>query len=208
MNRVSFKVFCLGLIAICFMSSCCSKAQDNGSNPVIETIMNRKSVRSYTSQKVSHDQVMTLLRAAMAAPSGRNMQPWRFVVVDNPDTLKILADSLPYAKMLKEASVAIVVCGEMNFVNHRNNDQLEPNKNWTADCAAATENLLIAVESMGLGAVWTASWPYEERYSAVSRTLGIPDGVMPYCVVPIGYPAGENKPKDKWKPENVHFNKW
>ncbi|MBR6306420.1 MAG: nitroreductase family protein [Bacteroidales bacterium] len=166
----------------------------------LDNIFSRKSVRSYTDQPVSPEQVETILRAAMAAPSGMNAQPWRFVVVREQATKDKLASG--FNKMIAKAPVVIVVCGKTtNKIGGTNN-------NWTADCAAATENLLLAVEAIGLGAVWTACYPYDERMNPAIEALGLPDNVKPYCIVPVGYPAGNDKPKDKWKPENIHYEKW
>ena len=115
--------------------------------------------------------------------------------------------------MITQAPVVIVICGETTWTHKPWGEPdapevTEPNRNWTADCAAATENLLLAAEAMGLGAVWTACYPYEERMSTTIETLGIPENVLPYCIVPVGYPGGEETPKDKWKPENIHYEKW
>ena len=189
------------LIALFAIMSCGTPAgNQDPSKAVLDNILSRKSVRSYTDQDVSQEQVETILKAAMAAPSGVNLQPWRFVVVREQSTKEKLA--VGFNKMIAQAPVAIVVCG----VTTRSDGQ--PNGNWTADCAAATENLLLAVEALGLGAVWTACYPYEVRMDPTIEALGLPEDVKPYCIVPIGYPAGEDKPKDKWKPENVSYNEY
>ncbi|MBR4826574.1 MAG: nitroreductase family protein [Bacteroidales bacterium] len=171
------------------------------SKAVLDNIFSRKSVRIYTEEPVSAGQVDIMLRAAMAAPSAKNLQPWRFVVVTSAEQREILAQAR-YGKMIARAPLAIVVCGQTV------SDDGEPNPNWTADCAAATENLLLAAEALGLGAVWTACYPYEDRMAPAVKALGLPSNVIPYCVVPIGHPAGVEKPKDKWKPQNVHYDKW
>ncbi len=189
------------LVAVFAIMSCGTPAgNQDPSKAVLDNILSRKSVRSYTEQDVSQEQIETILKAAMAAPSGVNLQPWRFVVVREQSTKEKLA--VGFNKMIAQAPVAIVVCG----VTTRSDGQ--PNGNWTADCAAATENLLMAVEALGLGAVWTACYPYEVRMDPTIEALGLPEDVKPYCIVPIGYPAGEDKPKDKWKPENIHYEKW
>lgn len=174
-------------------------AQDN-SKAVLENIASRKSVRSYTDQDVTPEQVETILRAAMAAPTGMNVQPWRFVVVRDQAVKDKLAGG--FNKMIAKAPVVIVVCGQTVQKNGR------PNNNWTADCAAATENMLLAVEAIGLGAVWTACYPYEERMNPAIEVLGLPDDVKPYCIVPVGHPSGNDRPKDKWNPENIHYDRW
>ncbi len=174
--------------------------QQIASQAVLDTIQARKSVRSYTDEPVTPKQVETLLRAAMAAPSGKNVQPWRFVVVTQPETKQKLA--VGFNKMIAKAPVAIVICGLTA------NPSGIANNNWTADCAAATENLLLAAESLGLGAVWTACYPYDDRMLPAIEALGLPDNIKPYCIVPVGHPAGDNKPKNKWNPGHIHYEKW
>ena len=178
----------------------CKQEQNKDSQTVLDNIFSRKSVRSYTDEPVSPEEAETLLRAAMAAPSGMNLQAWRFVVVTEQTTKDKLA--VGFNKMIAKAPLVIVVCGMTT------RDNGEPNNNWTADCAAATENLLLAAEALGLGAVWTACYPYDERMTPAIQALGLPDYVKPYCIVPVGHPLGDDKPKDKWKPENIHYEKW
>ena len=192
----TLKTILVTLIAMTSITSAIAQEQ----NAALETIHARKSVRTYTNEPVSQEQVETLLRAAMAAPSGMNLQPWRFVVVTDEATKEKLAGG--FNKMIAKAPVAIVVCGKTTRAMGGEN------RNWTADCAAATENLLLAAEAIGLGAVWTACYPYEDRMNPAIEALGLPEDVKPYCIVPVGHPGGKEKPKDKWKPENIHYNKW
>lgn len=169
----------------------------NESN-ALRNIAKRKSVRSYISEKyVEEEKIEQILRAAMAAPSGKNRQPWEFVVVKNRANLDALATKLPYAKMLSQAPLAIVVCADTTKSSY-----------WYVDCSAATQNLLLAVEALELGAVWTATYPYADRMNAVREVLNLPENIESLCVVPIGYPSGENEPKDKWKPEKIHNETW
>ena len=193
--------FAMVVAVVC--AAACGQAPASSEPSALDVIMNRKSVRSYTDQAVTEAQVETILKAAMAAPTGMNMQPWRFVVVRDQAVKDVLAG--PRGGMIAQAPVVIVVCGETTISR---NGQDMPNGNWTADCAAATENLLLAVEALGLGACWTACYPYEDRMNPAREVLGLPENVSPYCVVPMGYPAGDDKPKDKWKPENIHYDKW
>jgi nitroreductase len=168
----------------------------------LTVISQRKSVRHFADREVSDGQIEILLRAAMAAPSAKNKQVWEFVVINERSILAQLASRLPYAKMLLQAPVAIVVCGDVS--QHTEESVL----NWVPDCSAAAENLLLAAESLGLGAVWTAAFPYAERIAAVRQAVCIPDHVLPLCVVPIGYPAKDEPIKNKWKPEKIHLNQW
>lgn len=169
---------------------------------VLTVIGERVSVRSYMPEVVSSEAVETLLRAAMAAPSSKNQQPWHFVVLTEKDMLMTLANELPYAKMLKDAPLAIVVCGDTTV--HTGESAIS----WVMDCSAASENLLLAAQALGLGAVWTGAYPYKDRIEAVRKVAALPDHIVPLNVIAIGYPARAEKPKDKWKPERVHYGKW
>lgn len=172
-------------------------------NPTIKAIHSRKSVRHYTDEDVSQDQLEVLLKAAMAAPSARNMQPWAFICITKRDTLDQLANGLPYAKMLFRAKAAIVVCGIPD-----KSGQDSPEGYWVQDCSAATQNILLAAEALGLGAVWTGVYPRPERISIVRDVLGIPETVFPLNVIPIGYPDEIDKPKDKFREENIMWEGW
>lgn len=172
-------------------------------NNALEVIHNRKSVRHFTDEPVTEEQLETIVKAGMAAPTARNLQPWAFVVVTDRGKLNDLADALPYAKMLFDAQAAIIVCGDMEKAATDVDSTY-----WVQDCSAATQNILLAVESMGLGAVWTAAFPYAERMNPVIEILNLPEHIRPLNVIPVGVPTGEDKPKDKWKPERLHWEKW
>lgn len=171
-------------------------------NPVINTILNRKSVRQFSDKPIESEKVYLLLHAGMSAPSARNRQPWKFVVVDEKDLLIALGTELPYAKMLMESPLGIVVCGDI-----RDKEDETAQTFWVQDCSAAVENILLAAESLGLGAVWTACYPKEERVEIPQRILNLPEGIVPLCVIPIGYPKTKNKPINKWNENNVMYNK-
>lgn len=175
--------------------------EKNVAMTVFKNIYERKSVRNYTGRQVSKEQLGMLVKAGMAAPTGRNVQPWQFIAVNDKAVLEKLTEALPYAKMLASAGAAIVVCGDLEIARAGNTEQL-----WVQDCSAATQNILLAAESMGLGAVWTAAHPYEDRIKAVVEALQLPEHVVPLNVIPVGYPTGVDKPKDKWKPERLHWN--
>ncbi|MDD2504562.1 MAG: nitroreductase family protein [Clostridia bacterium] len=166
-------------------------------NPVLETIFQRKSVRTYTDKPVTLESLVTLVKAGMAAPTGMNRQPWEFYVVQGAEAMKKLSDSIPRMKMLKEAQAVIVVIGNP-----------EKSSYWYLDCSAAAQNILLAAESLGLGAVWTAGYPYEERMNEIANALSIPLPYRPLCLIPIGYPKGQQTPKNKWVESKMHLNKW
>jgi flavin reductase (DIM6/NTAB) family NADH-FMN oxidoreductase RutF/nitroreductase len=171
-------------------------------NDMLEVIHNRKSVRHFTGQPVSKEQIETLLRAGMAAPTAANRQPWVFYVVTQRETLDALGEQLPYAKMLSQTGTAIVVCGDMEKAGN-----LKEKNYWMQDCAAASQNILLAAESLGLGAVWTAAFPYDDRTAVVKKALSLPEHHVPLNVIPVGYPAGKDQPKEKWNPENIFWHK-
>lgn len=194
----------LTIVAMAF-TSCKQNEGVDATQAVLDNIAARTSVRAYTSEPVPEEMVETLLRAAMAAPSAMNRQPWEFVVVDDRAVLDSLAGKLRYAKMLVQAPLAIVVCAQ-TMITHQDGSQSE-NTLWEHDASAATQNILLAAKALGLGAVWTAAVDVE-RSTAVKEALNIPGTVMPLCVIPIGFPAEDPQPKDKWKPEKIHYNKW
>lgn len=173
-----------------------------GAESALDVIMSRTSIRSYEDRAVGEETVEQLLRAAMAAPSASNRQPWAFVVVDDRELLRQMAEKLPYAKMAAEAPLAIVVCGDLSKGR-------EPSDAWwVQDASAATENLLLAAHALGLGAVWTGLYPKSERVQIVREILELPGHIVPLCLVPVGYPAETPAPKEKWNPGNVRHNRW
>lgn len=176
---------------------------NGGINRTVEDILTRRSVRRYTDAPVSDADRELILRAAMAAPSGVNRQPWEFVVIDDKDVLKRLADSLPYAKMVAGAPIAIAVCGNSDRFLDGDDATL-----WVQDLAAVSENILLSAHALGLGAVWTCLYPHGDRMTPVSEILGLPSSVIPFSLIPVGYPADTHKPMDKWHPDRVHLNRY
>ena len=167
-----------------------------------ETIFHRSSVRSFTSEPLSQDEWEKLLRAAMAAPSAVNRQPWEFIVVEDRPTLDALADALPYAKMAKQAPAAVMVCADPARAHQGKAEYA------VLDASAACENLLLAADALGLGAVWTAVYPQPDREAIARKLLGIPEGIIPLALVPIGHPKGDQVPKDKYRAELIHKGRW
>lgn len=169
----------------------------------LETIMTRTSIRSFTDQTISEETIETLLRAGMAAPTAVNAQPWHFVVVNDRAKLDELAGTSRQGDMLRQATLAIAVCGDMSKAMQGPGQAF-----WVQDCSAATENILLAAHALGLGAVWTGCYPIEERVASVTEVLKLGEGIIPLCVIVMGYPAETPQPKDKWKPENVSYNEF
>ncbi|WP_195458156.1 nitroreductase family protein [Alistipes sp. D31t1_170403_E11] len=192
-----------GIVLTILLVVSCGGSSSNAGQAVLDAISARTSIRAYQDRPVGADTVELLLRAAMSAPSARNRQPWAFIVVDDKDMLRQLADSLPYAQSAAAAPMAVVVCGVLTESQGATNAGW-----WVQDAAAASENLLLAAHAVGLGAVWTGVYSYEDRVRAVRNVLGLPRHVVPLNVIPIGYPAENPAPKQKWDPAKVRRNGW
>ena len=171
-------------------------------NDALSVIHGRKSVRNFTGAPVGRTDLERIVRAGMAAPTAVNMQPWSFVVVTERKALDELAAGLPYARMLTRAGAAIVVCTEPDRAYERSRDMA------IIDASLAGENILLAVEALGLGGVWTAAYPYADRMKHVCKVLKIPEDVIPLNGIAIGIPAGQDKPKDKYRVEKIHWERW
>lgn len=166
-------------------------------DPRLHIIFTRRSIRKYTAEPVSEADITSLLEAGMAAPSASNRKPWHFITVTNRQALRALADAHPYGKMLSDAALAIAVCGDPSISEW-----------WVQDCAAATENVLIAAAGLGLGAVWLGCHGRDEREQAVRQVLGIPGGIGVLSLLSIGHPGEEKQARTQHDAARVHRNKW
>lgn len=184
------------------LSSCSQENEKSSADAVLDNIMTRTSIRSYQSRAVETEKIDLILKAGMAAPSALNRQPWVFVVVDDKEVLQKLFVNHP-RKNLTSAPMAIVVCGDMQKAIEG-----EGREFWVQDASAATQNILLAAHALGLGAVWTGVYPIADRVEATRSILGLPEYITPLGIVLVGYAAEKPTPKDKWKPENVHYNGW
>lgn len=195
----------LGLIFTSYkwISSSSSNVGVDVQKSTIEDIMTRTSVRAYSDKEVGSEQIDTLLRAAMAAPTAGNKQPWRFVVINDKATLNAISENFHTMTMAKDASVAVIMCGDVTATFDGDGRGY-----WIQDVSASSENLLLAAHAMGLGAVWCGIYPQMSRVEQFSEMLHLPENIIPMACICIGYPAGETTPKDKWKPEYIHYNTW
>ena len=168
----------------------------------LDCIMTRTSVRSYSDKEISRETVETILRAAMAAPSAMNKQPWHFFVIRGEQLRDTIADTLEYGRQsLRNAKMAVVVAGDRS----RFFDDVEAVDYWVEDCSAAAENLLLAAHALGLGAVWCGVYPIPGRIAQLRKATGLSEEFVPMCIIPLGYPAGVDEPKDKWTPDKVTY---
>lgn len=171
---------------------------------ITEAMAARTSIRDYLDKEITRTDILRLFKAGMTAPSARNIQPWHFMAITTDSVLESLSDALPNAPMLGRAPLGILVAA----------DQYEAEAGtpgadfWIQDCSAATENILLAALDLGLGAVWLGVHPVKERIEAVKRILGLPDHIAPLSLIAVGHPAREAKPKDKFREDRLHWEKW
>lgn len=172
----------------------------DGANAAIENIMTRTSIRQYKEQPVEQEKIDIMLKAAMAAPTAVNLQPWHFIVITDKETIGKLAGRQP-----TNAPLLIALCGDTDKTVMPDGKMKLPDF-WVQDVSAATENLLLAAHALGLGAVWTGCYPAMERVDEVSKVLNCPKNIVPLAVVRIGYPDESPEPKNKFKEENISYN--
>jgi nitroreductase len=166
----------------------------------IEAIMGRRSIRHYTDEPVTDEQLEPVLRAAMAAPSAGNQQSWRFIVVRSAEQRAALSEATPYSRMIAKAPVALVICGDTRNEKHPGY--------WVQDCSAAMQNALVAIHATGLGAVWIGVHPIAERVANVRRICEIPVGIEPMSLMALGHPAETKPPGERFEPAYVFAERW
>jgi nitroreductase len=192
----------MGILMCLLMAGLAYSKEDANMKDTFSVIHARKSVRSFSGAPVSKADLENIIKAGMAAPTAANMQPWSFIVITERKILDDLAAGLPNAKMLTKAGAAIIVCTEPDKANGKSKDLA------IIDASLAGENILLAIEALGYGGVWTAAYPYVDRLKHVKAVLNIPEEVIPLNVIVIGIPTGEDKPKDKYRKEKIHWERW
>lgn len=194
----------MGMTSCDSTTTASSNKNEDATQIIIENIMTRASVRQFTDQKIGTDTLEQLVKCGMAAPTAVNAQPWAFVIVTDREVLDTLNAHHPWAR-LETATAAIIVCGNMELALEGPAQEY-----WVQDCSAATENILLAAHAYGLGAVWCGVYhgPDSERVPPVRNALNLPDNIIPLNIITLGYPAQKVEPKDKWKPEKVHYQRW
>ncbi len=171
-------------------------------NPQLNFIFSRRSIRKFTQREIPEIMLFDLLEAAMAAPSAVAKDPWHFIVLHSRATIDQLATVLPNGQMLKEATAALVVCGDLLQAHDQQLSFL------LQDLSAAIENILLAANALGLGACWLGIHPREERIAAVSEQFALSAQVIPVAVIALGWPAQEQAPRTRYNPDCVHQERW
>jgi len=166
----------------------------------MEVLITRRSVRSYLQKEVSQELVDTVLRAAMAAPSAGNEQPWHFVVIRDRQTLDRIMELHPHAAMLRQAPMCICVLGEKALEKHEGM--------MVQDLSAATQNLMLAARAVGLGTCWCGVHPRPEREEGMTELLGLPEGILCFNVIALGYPSSDQERVDRFQPSRIHQERW
>ncbi len=159
-------------------------------------IFHRTSVRRYQDMPIEPEKVERMLRAAMAAPSAGDQQPWEFYVVTAPEVRAALAASSPYAGCAANAPVVIVPCCREKVMFPQNREM---------DLSAATENMLLEADHLGLGAVWLGIAPELDRMAAVRDVLSLPADLTPFALVAVGYPVEQKTQENRWDEKRIHY---
>lgn len=166
----------------------------------MDTIFRRRSIRKFRDGEIDQKKIEQIIRAGMNAPSAGNEQPWHFIVVRERDRLDGITQVHPYSSMLREAEVAIVLCGDVSLEQYEGF--------WVQDCAAAAENMLLEITDMGLGSVWLGIYPIKERIDGLRDLFSLPQNVFPFAVFPVGYPGEEKKENNRFDRARIHFDTW
>jgi len=167
---------------------------------ILDAIFNRRSIRQYTKDQVTDEQISVILKAAMYAPSAVNKQPWHFIVFRNRPAIKAITEKHPNSSMLLEASAAILVCWD---------DNLQHDTGYgPVDCAAATQNILLAACGMGIGSVWVGLYPRPQRMEIVQEIFKLPTNIKGFSIVSLGYPAEKKAHPERFNKDRIHFEKW
>jgi len=167
---------------------------------IMESILTRRSIRDYTNILVPEDLIIKIIKAGMYAPSAGNQRAWQFIVINDRNILDKIPEIHPYSQMLKKSNVAILVCGDKSLQKHQDF--------WAQDCSAATQNMLLAIHSLGLGGVWLGIYNIIERVEGIKKLLNLPEYITPFSLIPIGYPKDSVENTERFDKEKIHYNGW
>jgi nitroreductase len=165
-----------------------------------EAIYGRRSIRSYTNKPVTDEQIKQILSAGMNAPSGMNSQPWRFIVIKDKQTREKIAEMHTYGKMVTQAPVVILVCGD--------EDSHKIPGMWTMDCSACVQNMWLTVHDLGLGGVWCGIYPNKDMMNAFAKEFKLPKNIKPFSLLVFGHPDEKKEKNHRYNDEFVHHEKW
>jgi len=165
-----------------------------------EAILTRRSVRQFDpTRPITEEQIHMMLEAAMFAPSARNTRPWEFVVITDPEDIRKVGEFEGGQKSYETAQAVIIILGI---------EEKQAPGNLLNDCGAAAENLILQAWDMGIGTCWCGIHPVESRVKGATEFLGLPEGVVPFCAIPMGYPAETPAAKGFYDETLVHYGRW
>ncbi len=166
----------------------------------MKAIYQRRSIRKFTKDPIENTLLMECIKAGMNAPSAGNQMPWEFIVIDQRELLNAIMNIHPHSAMLSTATVAVLIGGDLSKETRQGY--------WMQDCAACTQNILLAATSLGLATVWLGVYPRQDRVEGLRKLFHLPEHIIPFSLVPIGHAAEEKAPNDKFFPERIHRNGW
>ncbi len=167
---------------------------------LFKSLYERRSIRKYTNKIIDKEIIENVIRAGMYAPSAVNKQPWHFVVFKDKDTIRKIKEVHPSSGMLDQASTGILICFDTNL---QHDEGFGP-----IDCSAATQNMLLAAHGYGLGACWIGIYPRPERVKVLGNVFNLPEHVVPFAVISLGYPNEKKEKPERFKPERIHYESW
>jgi len=167
---------------------------------IVKSIYTRRSIRKYKDEKIEDKKIMELLKAGMCAPSAGNEQPWHFVIIEDNSIKEQIPQFHPYAAMVKNASHVICVCADLNLQLYEGY--------WIQDCSASTQNILLMADELGIGSVWLGVYPRDERMEGLRKLLKLPENIVPFSLISLGYPDEKKPANDTYFSERVHRNIW
>jgi nitroreductase len=165
----------------------------------IKAIMSRRSIRTWTAEPVAENERRIILEAAMNAPSAADARPWQFVTMDDPALIRQFT-ALGGTEMLEESTFMVLVCGDASREIYQGF--------WPQDCSCAAQNMQLAAHDIGIGCVWIAIYPIEERVDACRRILGVPESITPFALLAMGVPNETLAPEYRYDEERLHQNSW
>lgn len=166
----------------------------------MEAIKARRSIRKYRQDPVEEEDLIPLIRAAMYAPSAGNQQPWEFIIIDDKSLLEQIALKHSNAHMLAAAPAAVLICADLSREKHEDF--------WIQDCAAATQNFLLAAHDRGLATCWVGVYPRENRVKDINKIFDLPSKIIPFSLIAVGKPAEEIATPDRFDSSRIHKNTW
>jgi nitroreductase len=165
----------------------------------IKALMTRRSIRTWTNEPVTDGERKTILEAAMNAPSAADARPWHFVTVDDPAVINQFTE-LGGTEMLAESTLLVMVCGDPSKETYPGF--------WPQDCSCAAQNMQLAAHDIGIGCVWIAIYPLEERVQTCRKILDVPQSITPFALLAMGVPNEVLGSEYRYDEDRIHPNKW